>query len=290
MVRSMTGFGRGECRSGQYLVRAEIRSVNNRNLRVSFRLPDRLQGLEGDLEKLMREAVARGTLTVGVTYDDLSGDAGFVLDAAVIRHYRDALRELDCEQENVPMSVLVTLPGAIRRKTVEEVPDELAQAVMAAIRQAVAAFIAARETEGAFIWKDMMARCRAISTLVDRVEARIPGMVEEYRRRLSERLAKLLSGVGSHVTEEDVRKEVAFFADRSDISEEITRLRSHLALMDKAGASDEPSGRKLEFIMQEMFREANTMGSKASDASMIHDVLDIKGEVEKLREQALNVE
>jgi uncharacterized protein (TIGR00255 family) len=284
----MTGFGLGSVQAGRFTVRAEIRSVNNRSLRATLRLPERLQSLEAELEKMLRDAMSRGTVTASITVDDVSGDPGYVLDTAAIEFYRESLKKI--EKGKIPLAVLVSLPGAIRKKPVEDLPDELAAGAREALQKAIKQLVAAREAEGAFIWKDMLARCLAIGVIVERVEAHIPSMIEGYRRRLSERLAKLLSAVGSTITEEDVRKEVALFADRSDISEEITRLRSHLALMAKADAQNEPYGRKLEFVMQEMFREANTMGSKATDAAMVQDMLDIKSEIEKLREQALNVE
>jgi uncharacterized protein (TIGR00255 family) len=287
MIRSMTGFGRGQAGAGQFTVKAEARSVNNRNLRMVWRLPDRLQGMETDLEQLSREYLLRGTVTVAVTLDDNSGDTGYILDAAAIQHYRESLRAAG---EEVPLSVLLTLPGAIRRKSGDEVPEELAAAVRDAVRAAMVELVAARAREGQFIWNDMLARCKTIGEIIDRVEKRGPQVVEEYRKRLGERLAKLLQGSGSPLAEEDFRREVALFADRCDISEETTRLRSHLALMSKAGAVSEAYGRKLEFLMQEMFREANTMGSKSNDSGIVHEVLDVKAEVEKLREQALNVE
>jgi uncharacterized protein (TIGR00255 family) len=288
MIRSMTGFGLGSSDTGRFAVRAEVRSVNNRNLRVTLRLPERLQALEPEFEKMLRDAMSRGTVTATIMMDDLTGDPGYALDAAAIKFYRDALKKI--EKGKAPLAVLITLPGAVRKKPVEEIPDELATAARGAMRKAIQELVAAREAEGAFIWKEMTARARAVGALLERVEARIPRMIEEYRRRLSDRLAKLLDGIGAAITPEDVRKEVALFADRSDVSEEITRLRSHLALMAKADSQNEPYGRKLEFIMQEMFREANTMGSKATDAEMVQDMLDIKSEIEKLREQALNVE
>jgi uncharacterized protein (TIGR00255 family) len=288
MIRSMTGFGFGSSETSRFALRAEVRSVNNRNLRVTLRLPERLQALEPEFEKMLREAMSRGTVTVVITVDDMSGDPGYALDTAAIQFYRDALKKV--AKGPVPLAVLLTLPGTLRKKPVEEIPDELVTAAREAMQRAIRQLVAAREAEGAFIWKDMTARCRAIAALLERVEARIPRMIEDYRRRLSDRLAKLLEGVGATITLEDVRKEVALFADRSDVSEEITRLRSHLALMAKADSRDEPYGRKLEFILQEMFREANTMGSKATDAEMVQEMLDIKSEIEKLREQALNVE
>ncbi len=287
MIRSMTGFGRGQAAAGQFVVKVEARSVNNRNLRIIWRLPERLQGMETDLEQIAREFLLRGAVSVAVALDDLSGDTGYTLDLPAIQHYRDALRDAG---EQAPLAVLLTLPGAVRRKSAEETPPELAAAVRDALRAAMRELVASRTREGDFIWKDMLARCKAIGEIVDRVEGRAPAVVEEYRKRLGERLARLLQGSGSPLAEEDFRREVALFADRCDITEEVTRLRSHIALMEKAGAVTEAYGRKLEFLMQEMFREANTMASKSSDSAIVHDVLDVKAEIEKLREQALNVE
>lgn len=289
MVRSMTGFGRGEARAGRFTVRAEIRSVNNRNLRVIYRMPDLLQSMENDFNNVLRDTIIRGSVTVAFNVDETGGEPGYELDLDVIRHYREALRELDA---SAPLSLegLAALPGAVRKKVSDETEAERGEAAIAALRQAQDALVASRETEGRFIWEDMLARCKVIRALVDRIEARVPVMVEEYRHRLAERLGKLLEGVSAALTQDDLRKEIALFADRSDISEEITRMRSHLELMESMGKVKEPIGRKLEFITQEMFREANTMGAKANDAAMVHDALDIKAEVEKLREQSLNIE
>ena len=287
MIRSMTGFGRGQAAAGAFTVKVEARSVNNRSLRIAWRLPDRLQGMETDLEQMSREYVLRGTVSVAVSLDDDSGDTGYTLDTAAIEHYRGSLRAAG---EDAPLAVLLTLPGAIRRKSGEEIPEDLAAAVRDALKAALKELVASRTREGDFIWNDMLARCKTISEIVARIEQRAPQVVEEYRKRLGERLAKLLQGSGSPLAEEDFRREVALFADRCDITEEITRMRSHLALMSKAGAVSEAYGRKLEFLMQEMFREANTMGSKSNDSGIVHEVLDVKAEVEKLREQALNVE
>ena len=287
MIRSMTGFGRGSGATDKFEVRVEVRTVNNRSLRTVFRLPERMQGLEQEFERQVREAITRGSVTVAVNLDDRTGETGYTLDVNAIAHYRDVLQSL--ANEPVPMGAVVSLPGVVRKKTVEEVPEDLANIIRESLSGALAELVASREKEGAFLWKDVLERCRVIEERVARVELRIPRMIEEYRKRLLERLTKLLEGVGG-VRPEDLHREVALFADRSDITEEITRMRSHLALLHEGATAGEPFGRKLEFVTQEMFREANTMGSKSNDAEMVHDVLDIKAEVEKLREQALNVE
>lgn len=294
MIRSMTGFGDAQASTQEFAVRVEVRSVNNRNLRVAFRLPDSLLGSEPSLEKKVRGFVSRGTVTIAMTLDDLTGEPGYVVDEVAIRRYRQALQTLGEEsgmEGEVPLSVLITLPGVVRKsKSAEEIPEDLRNAVCEALHAALTGLVASREQEGEAIRKDIESRCEYVGTLLDSVERRAPKMVEEYRKRLSERLQKLLAGVESSLPEDELCRQVALFADRSDISEEISRMRSHLALMKGAGSGLEASGRKLAFISQEMFREANTMASKANDAETIAAVLDIKAEIEKIREQAMNVE
>jgi len=289
MPRSMTGFGRGESRAEGITVSAEVRSVNNRNLRVMYRMPELLQSMETDFNNVLRETITRGSVTVTLNVEETSGEPAYEIDTEVVRYYQEALRQLDAAAP-VSLDALAALPGCIRRKTNDEATAETAESAIAALRQAQEALAASRETEGRFIWTDMLSRCKTIRALVDSLEQRMPRMIEEYRQRLMERLGKLLESVKAELTQDDVRKEIALFADRSDISEEITRMRSHLELMESMGDTGEPIGRKLEFVAQEMFREANTMASKANDAAMVHDALDIKAEVEKLREQSLNVE
>jgi uncharacterized protein (TIGR00255 family) len=291
MIRSMTGYGHGEGGTQRFLLRAEVRSVNNRSLRITFRLPELLQGMEQEFERIVRDAISRGSVSAVISLDDLSGDPGYMLDQNALRYYRQSLVELQSPGEPpVSLAALVVLPGVVRKKAAEELDQALVDCAVKTLRQALDAFVASRETEGANLWQDLMAHCKVIEGLVNQVEQRSPGMLEAYRQRLSERLAKLLEGIGSTITEEDVRRELALFADRSDISEEIARMRSHLELVRTGPSVKDPFGRKLEFIVQEMFREANTMASKTNDPEMVHQVLDVKAEVEKLREQALNVE
>jgi len=294
MIRSMTGFGRGQVETKDFTVRVEVRSVNNRGLRVSYRLPERLQALEPELEKVVRAAVSRGTINVVASFDEIEGEATYEVNAAAIKSYRESLealrRELGVSGET-PLSALVTLPGAMQRaRGAEEPLPEQAGAVFGALEAALAELVAARKAEGAQIWNDLTGCCATIEKTLVRVEERRPVMIEEYRERLRERLAKLLEGIGSTITEEDVRREIVVFADRADISEELSRLKGHIEMLRALESREDACGRRLEFIAQEMFREANTMASKANDARMVEAVLDVKAEIEKMREQALNVE
>jgi len=294
MIRSMTGFGRSHVEREGVAVRVEARTVNNRSLRVNFRLPDCLQGLEPELERAVRGRISRGTVSVLIALDVFSGDPGYVIDEAAMKYYRDAMietgRRLGMSGE-VSMDTLAVLPGVIRkRNTGEEISEEVAAAVTAGLEQALAEVVEVRGAEGRYVWDDIVSHCERIAALTDKVEAQAPMMLERHRRRIVERLGPVLKELGDGIREEDVRREVAYFADRSDISEEISRLRSHLELMKGLETLDEPCGRRAEFIAQEMLREANTMASKANDAELVPDVLEIKSEVEKIREQALNVE
>jgi uncharacterized protein (TIGR00255 family) len=290
----MTGYGRADAQAGDYLVRAEARSVNNRNLRVTCRLPDRLQGLDPELEKLLRSRLARGTVTLALHFDDFSGDPGYVIDEAAAAHYRARLGAIGGKlglEGDVTLETLLALPAVVRRNVGDgEIPAELHTAAMQAAGEAVEALVASRRQEGANIWRDILDRCEALARRVDKVEAEMPGVIAQYRQRILERLGPLMEEIDAELDEERVRKEVVFYADRTDVTEEITRMRSHLELMRDLGEQSAASGRRAEFIAQEMFREANTMNAKAGDAAVIPDLLEIKAEVEKIREQALNVE
>lgn len=294
MIRSMTGFGRSQMESDGFALRVEARTVNSRGFRATFRLAERLQGLEPELERLVRARIARGTVTVQVVLDGVAGDPGYVLDEGAVAYYRGALEQLGKSAGcagGVSLDTLVGLPGVLRRRSgTEETPETLVKAAMQTLGRALDELVGVREQEGANIWQDILLHCERIAALVDKTAADAPEMVAQYRARLVERLRPLLAEIGGAVSEDDVRREVVFFADRADVSEEITRLRSHLELMRSMAAKDESCGRQVEFVAQEMFREANTMASKANDPKLAPTVLEIKSEVEKIREQALNVE
>jgi len=294
IVRSMTGFGSAEAERGKYSVRVEVRSVNNRSIKVSLRLGERLLGLEGWVEKLVREYVSRGSIQVNCTAEDTSGETGYVVDEAALSVYQkqlEAVRKRRGIPGEISLDVLINLPGVVRKsRDQDETLPELRSVTEEALRKACSEMVGMREEEGAFLWKDIVERSAIVEDLLSKVESRVPEMLESYRQRLTQRLEQLLRPLGGELRPEEVHREIALFTDRSDITEEIHRMRSHLAQLKEIAKSDEPVGRKLEFIVQEMFREANTMGSKSNDSMMIQDIVAIKSEVEKLREQAFNVE
>lgn len=294
MIHSMTGFGRAEVTAPKFVLRTEVRSVNNRGLKVVTRLHESFLGAEPRIEKIVREHVHRGSVQVAIAMEDLTGDPGYAFDVAALRRYSEQLdqvrQELQCVG-NFTFDALISLPGTLRKTgALEEMPKAQWEACEDALRRALADMLHMREEEGAFLWREIEERRDLIRALLDQVETRVPDMVKEYSVRIQERLTRLLEAAGSGLSPDDFRREVAVYADRSDVSEEIARMRSHLSQVDGLAENGGPIGRRLEFIAQELFREANTIASKACDPKMVHLALDIKTEVEKLREQALNLQ
>lgn len=294
MISSMTGFGSARLEDELNAVCVEARAVNSRGFKLIDRLAERLLGQEARIERIVREYVRRGAVHLTVYAENIAGDTGYVVDSAVAEAYRGQLVELKERlglAGAVTLSDLLSLPGLVqKRQPSDDAASTLWALVERAVRQAMAALSLMREEEGRFLWEELVGRTVLIESMVDEVEARAPVMVAEYRDRLNRRLAALLDKLGQEVRLDDIHREIALFTDRSDITEEIQRIRSHMAQLRDTGDADEPVGRKLEFIVQEMFREANTMGSKAHDPEMTRQIVEIKTELEKLKEQALNVE
>ncbi len=293
-LHSMTGFGQAEMKASSFLVKAEARSVNNRHARIIIKAPELLSSYDIKLEQLVRHKVARGTITISLLYEDLTGNTGYVLDGTVMRRYKEHLatlqKELNCPGE-ISIETLASLPGSVHKQaTPNSLPEKLWETIRTVVEEALDSMIGMRAEEGAYLAKEMKSILALISELLNKVEQRVPGMLDEYKTRLHNRLQSILDETESEFLQQSVHREIALFADRSDITEEISRMHSHLSQCEDAVANSGPIGRKLEFIAQEMFREANTMASKANDAQMVRDIVSIKGEVEKFKEQALNVE
>lgn len=294
MVRSMTGFGKAHLTTPDYALHVELRAVNNRSLKVVCRLPDTFLGREMDIERILRQQVTRGTVYVSIDMENLAGEPGYSLDAAAIKAYH---RDLTClkrelgDNEPVRVESLLLLPGTlVKSKSIAHVSDAIWEKTTEILRQALAEFVRMREQEGAFIWQSISEHCARIEHLLDHVESQLPQAIAEFRARLTARLDELLAGRSTTVEQAAIDREVALLADKSDVAEELNRLRSHVQHLKQAPQDAEPCGRKLEFIIQEMFREANTMASKVNNEHLIRNVLELKNEIDKLREQAQNVE
>ena len=291
MIRSMTGFGAGRGGAAGDEVDAEVRSVNHKFCEVKVRLPRELAVLEPDVVRQAKERLARGGVEVTLRRGGGRGALAPRVDQELAAGYARAFDEV---RRRLGLTGEVTLASVLQAEgvvTLEEraMDVEAARgAVTAAIAQALEALAAMREREGAALARDLEGRLATVEGLVRRLEELSPRTVEVYRERLAERVQELSRGLAPDPVR--LATEVAIFADRVDVSEELTRLRSHVAQMRGLLASGEPAGRKMDFLVQEMHREANTVGSKSQSAEITGAVVALKAEVERMREQVQNVE
>ncbi len=290
----MTGYGRGECAQDGFKVTVELSSVNRKQAEVAVTLPRELDMLEAQIRDAVNRVVARGRVNVRVTLHAAEGklSARKHINAALAKDYAAEFARLG---KALKISGEVTLDQVLRAPGVFHTDEELAEtqdlwpAVEKALDQGLAALLKMREREGAHLAKDLSARIGVMHAAVDKIQIQAPTTAENYRRNLLERIKS--AGI-ENIAPDDERllKEIVLFADRSDISEELTRLQSHFQQYADCVKSKEPVGRTLDFLAQEMNREINTIGSKANDAVISHEVVTLKAELEKFREQAMNVE
>ena len=291
----MTGFGRAQLEAGGAGLAVELRSVNHRHLDLSVRLPRALAGLEPELRRALAARFARGKLDLVISAATGSTRAELELDRALADRYLDFARTFASERgvdDTLRMGELLALPGIARVQ--EPVLDEAALrgALLVALEAAAEAADAMRQAEGAALERELRARLARVTELA----AEVPGLSGELaaaaRERLRKRAEQLRADTGL-VDESRLAQELVSAADRMDVTEEVVRLQSHVAQFENALVTAAPGtgvGRRLEFLLQEMLREANTIGSKAADAPLAHRVVDLKSELERIREQALNVE
>lgn len=290
-MQSMTGYGRGlVCEDGREMT-VEVKSVNHRFLDVSFRLARPIAFLDDAVRTGVAERLARGHVDVFVNYVNNREDARRVhVDMQLAKAYRQAAGELSEAlgvKNDLPLSDYMNMPDVLTVEASEEDQDAVRALFMRALNLALDDLTAMRKREGNSLRGDMMKKLDAIDGLRESIATRAPMVVEEYRAKLSQRLSALLSG---DIDEARFATEVAIFADRAAIDEELVRLSSHIAQLRATAELDEPVGRKLDFLVQELNREVNTIGSKASDAQIAGCVVAAKGEIEKLREQVQNIE
>ncbi|RKG78483.1 YicC/YloC family endoribonuclease [Corallococcus terminator] len=292
MLKSMTGFGSGRARVGDEEVSVEARSLNHKFCEVKVRLPRELSALEPALVKLVKDRLARGSVEILVRRQaaTVSGNVPTV-DVALAREYARAFREvaeaLGVTAE-VAWSQVSNQPGVIRLEEKGVDVESATQATQAALQQALAALEMMRNTEGESIHTDLDTRMKLIEGWSQEVARLAPRAVNDYQQRLTERVAELARGVA--VDPQRLAQEVALFAERTDIAEEVTRLATHLEQFRLLMASPEPVGRRMDFLVQEMHREVNTTGSKSQHAEISARVVSMKAEVERIREQVQNVE
>lgn len=294
MLLSMTGFGEAHLEEDGYSAAVEIRTVNSRYFKAVIRLPEGYSSLESLVDATVRQKIKRGTVTVVVRVERKAGPDDYQINDAVLGGYREQINRLS-DRLGLPHAVgwdsLLVLPGVVDERSAREVRAEedwpqIEQLLDLAMRRVAEM----RQQEGRAMAEDLVANCEAIRGQLEEVDRRAPTVAESYRTRLTERLNVWLRDHDITVEAADVVREVGIFADRCDISEEIVRLRSHLDQFAEILQQSESAGRKLEFITQEMFRETNTIGSKANDAEIAQHVIEVKACIERMREMIQNVE
>ena len=291
-VKSMTGFGRGETEHNGRIWTAEIRCVNNRFLDINIKLPRSYASLEEDIRKKITESHQRGRVDV---YLNVQGDFSdldeIIVNTALARKYRRALADVAEQlqlEDDTSLAQLASYPDILIRQERTEDLDTVWQYISSALAKALEHCQKMRQAEGMALRADLEQRLRNFSDNVDKIEAIIPGLVSKREKSLHERLEKLLPQ--AEVDPLRIHQEIAMLADKSDVTEEVVRLRSHLLQFEQIMAEQGAIGRKLDFLIQELLREVNTVASKINDAETAHLTIDLKSELEKIREQVQNIE
>lgn len=292
MIKSMTGYGKGEASSAAGKCTVEIRSVNHRYGEVAVRLPRLLQMFEIPVKKVVSGQLKRGKIDVSIQWEEsVTSDTLPQINSALAAGYYQELSRLSQElgiNEPVSLALVIAQKGVVQERGAVAEESELLPTVMEALQSALTALDGMRSMEGGALAADLDARQHEIEQCVAAINAVVPRMVADYRDKLATRLEQLLGDV--QLDPARLAQEVALMADRCDITEEIVRLSSHFKQFQDILQQKEPVGRKLDFLMQEMNREANTIGSKANDSQVAVLVIQIKAELEKMREQVQNIE
>lgn len=292
MIKSMTGFGAGDAETADFKVHIEVKAVNQRFLETNYHMPYSMNMFENQLTKKIKEYASRGKLDINIRFQDLRDKAVTVkVDKGLVAAYGQALQEISSQLElSAPVTAaqIASYPDVLKLN--EENADlEAAQPVlMQAMEQALESFVAMREAEGQNIQRDLLARIDTLESFVGELEKLAPEIVAAYRQRLENLLREYLAK--EDIEESRIIQEVALFTDKVNYTEETVRLRSHFNQFRQIITAGEPVGRKLDFLIQEMNREINTVASKANSAGAAQFVVDVKSEIEKIREQIQNIE
>lgn len=290
----MTGFGEARAVVAGHHLTAELRSVNNRHFKLTYRAPEILGRFEIDLERVLRETISRGTVTLTIRVDRTQESAAPQLNQGVLRAYWAQLQATAASNgvmtpEN--LALLLTLPGIVDDGAWTGFdPSAAAADLEALVRATLDHYQTFRVQEGAAMGADLERQLATIETEVERIAVLAPQVIAEHRERLQQRMQEALQKAGVSVGPIDLLREVALFTDRADISEELVRLRSHIDQFRQLLRAQTSQGRKLEFLCQEFFREANTIGSKANHVGVAHAAVEIKTAIERMREVVQNLE
>ncbi len=291
MIRSMTGYGKSEAAYERGRITVEIRSVNHRYGEISVRLPRNLICLENDAKKIVADRLKRGKIEVYVQHETSLDNSPFAVNMSLAKAYYTAFNSLKDTlglDDRVSLQLIATQKDVLAAHENSTLDESLPDALFAALRGSVENLDAMRLQEGETLLQDLRKRRETVGQVIGEVAKRAPLVVTDYEERLKERLDQICAD--RSIDGERLAQEVAIMADRCDITEELVRLDSHLKQFDTALALSEPVGRKLDFLLQEMSREINTIGSKANDAQIAFYVVELKTEIEKIREQVQNIE
>ena len=294
MIKSMTGFGRGEYTDGKRSIIAEIKSVNHRYSDITVKMPRRYTFAEDKIKNAVKDKIRRGKVDVSIIVENITeNDVNIKLNSMLAKQYYDNLTELRSEFDlsgDISLQFLASLPDVM--KAIPDVEDEekITKSILIPVAEAAANLEKMRAVEGEKLAEDLIAKGEHVKEILDKIAERAPQVVVDYTAKLKERIQDLI-GSSVQVPEDRILVEAAVFADKCAIDEEITRLNSHLVqLKNIIEKSSQPDGKKLDFLVQEMNREANTIGSKANDIAITNYMLEIKSEIEKIREQVQNIE
>lgn len=298
MIKSMTGFGRGEYTDGKRNMVVEIKTVNHRYADITIKMPRRYSFAEDKIKSAIKAHIRRGKADVFIMVENIGdSDVSVQINEELAKQYlekmvslRDALGEPEGFNDQLSLLQIAGLPDVIKTTPAAEDEEEIMQALLIPTLQAAQNLDKMRATEGEKLAEDLLAKGENLKTLLDQIAARAPQIATDYTAKLRERITELI-GNSVQIPEDRILVEAAIFADKCAIDEEITRLNSHIMqLRDIVSTSNQPDGKKLDFLVQEMNREANTIGSKANDITITGYVLDLKSEIEKIREQVQNIE
>lgn len=294
MPRSMTGFGQSRRMVGHYAFTVELRTVNSRHFKATIRVPELWTGLEADIEQRLRRRLSRGSVYFVLRAKAEAAGAAYEVNTAALERYIEQLEVVRPDQMDVDLSIdlgsLMQLPGVCVPLEGDEFRQKYGEALAEMVDEALAALVEMRTQEGATIARDLLACCEAIRAGMTRIAQRAPDVLAEYHERLKRRVEELTASAKLQLDADTLAREVAVFAERCDIAEELSRLASHLEQFRTVLTKEGEPGRKLDFIAQEMLREANTISSKANDAEISRSVVEIKTAVDRIKEQVQNLE
>lgn len=291
MIKSMTGFGRGEASQDNITFSVDIKTVNHRYSDISVRMPRMVSPLEEKVREYIGSKLNRGKIDIYINYDSFGQDTKVKLDTNLASAYVDSLNTLKQQfgiKDDISLSLLTRFPDILKLETEEKDLDFLWSILYSAIEQAVESLVDMRSREGERLCKDMVEKLDSIMATIDEIKAKSPDLIEVYKNKLYDKIKEMTKDI--QLDENRLLTEVAIFADKSSIDEEIVRLKSHIEEFRSTLYVKGTIGKRLDFVVQEMNREVNTIGSKSSDLGIVNNVIAMKTEIEKIREQVQNIE